>query len=372
MKILIMHHCDSWGGAGVSLVDICNMLRDENKVTVCVPHMDSEVAREVEKIKDITLISLEDDMGMISAYNGGPKTLSRTFVKNYLQAIKNREQIHQILKREKYDVVLLNSITLSWMAKIISQKNIISVCYVRETAVNNLGFRMTLFNLKQYCSGVVFISEYDQKEMPLTVPTAVVCDCCSSELLEKGEKCRVSKLNRSTSFNFHVVFLGGDDELKGYPVIVEAMKRLRKYPIKLVVAGRVKDSFRIEDEHIEYVGKVTDISEVLSSADVLVFPSVKGHQGRPIFEAGAFRVPVVVSDFPQTAGEVKNGENGFVFAPMDSEELAEKILWLFEHPKESLLMGEKNYLNTRDKHTLEINAEKLNVFLLDIKKGFDK
>lgn len=369
MKILIMHHCDSWGGAGVSLVDICNMLRDENEVTVCVPHMDSEVAREVEKIKDITLISFEDNVGMISAYNGGPKTLSRTFVKNYLQTIRNRKQIYKILEQEKYDVVLLNSITLSWMAKIISKKNIISVCYVRETAVNNLGFQMTLFNLKQYCSGVVFISEYDQKEMPLTVPTAVVCDCCSRDLLEKGEKSRVTKLNQANSVNFHVAFLGGDNELKGYPVIIEAIKRLRKYPINLVVAGRVKDSLRIEDEHIEYVGKVTDVSEVLSSADVLVFPSMKGHQGRPIFEAGAFSVPVVVSDFPQTAGELKNGENGFVFTPSDSEELAEKILWLFEHPKERMIMGEKNYTNTIDRHTLEMNSKKLKDFFRYMKRG---
>lgn len=358
MKILIFHHCDSWGGAGVSLIDLCVMLKNQNSITVCVPHIKSDVVEELRKLTDINIISIEENMGMISAYNGGPKNLSRTFFKNYFQIFKNKKKIESILNDTKYDVVLLNSITLSWISKIAKNNKLASVCFVRETAVINVGFKISCMNLQKYCSGVIFISEFDKESIPLRgVHTTVIRDCFDFDDLVDRKK---------SNNSFQIAFLGGDDPLKGYSILLGAMKLLENYPIKLVVAGNVRSDLQVQSGNISYVGKVSDVSNILSESDVLVFPSVKGHQGRPIFEAGAYEVPVIVSDFPQTANEVINYSNGLTFIPNDASDLANKIIWMYYHPKERLSMGKKNKLNTMENHSIKKNAIKLNLFLNNI------
>lgn len=361
MEILLVHHCDSWGGAGVSLLDVCKMLKAHN-VTVLVPHIQSPVVDELRKVSNVKIISLEDRIGMISAYNGGPKTISRTFYLNYRQTFKNRAQLSRILARGSFDVVLLNSITLSWIAKLAKQHHTTAVCYVRETAVNSLGFQLSHWYLKHHCSGVLYISEYDRKSLPVPVPTAVVYDCYD---LDKAKQYRQDKAPLEKK-GFSVVFLGGDDPLKGYDVLENAMKKLSSEPIYFVIAGSIAKERQLHSPKIRYIGKTIDVSSVLVNADVLVFPSIKGHQGRPIFEAGAFEVPVIVSDFPQTADDAKDQYNALTFQPNDSADLARKILWMYQHPEEHRLMGKKNYQNAWEKHSFEKNAERLNRFLSEV------
>ena len=365
MEILIVHHCDSWGGAGVSLVDACKMLKVQNTITVLVPHIQSPVADELRKVSDIKIISLEDRIGMISAYNGGPKTISRTFYLNYRQIFKNRTKLSQVFSEGKFDMVLLNSITLSWVAKLAKRHHTKVVCYVRETAVNTLGFQLSLWNLRHYCSGVLYISEYDRKTLQVPVPTAVVYDCYD---IDKAKKYRQDKVRIENNM-FSVAFLGGDDPLKGYDILENAMRKLSSEPIYFMIAGNVAQERQLISPKISYFGKISDVSSILSNADVLVFPSVKGHQGRPIFEAGAFEVPVIVSNFPQTADEAMDQYNALTFQPSDAAELAGKIMWMYQHPEERRLMGKRNYQNTFEKHSIVKNAERLNRFLIEMQDG---
>lgn len=365
MKILLVHHCDSWGGAGVSLVDVCKMLKTQNAITVLVPHIQSPVVDELRKVSNIEIISLEESIGMISAYNGGPHTISRTFYRNYRQTFQNQEQLSRILAEGGFDMVLLNSITLSWIAKLAKKHHTPAICYVRETAVNNLGFLISRWHLKKHCSSVIYISEYDRKALPVPVPTTVVHDCYD---LEKAKQYRQDHAGQDRT-EFSVVFLGGGDPLKGYDILLNAMKELSDYPIHFVIAGNVAADRWLQSPNIHYIGTISDVSPILRNADVLVFPSVKGHQGRPIFEAGAFEVPVIVSDFPQTADEVKGQYNGLTFQPNDSSDLAQKILWMYQHPEERRLMGKRNYQNTLEKHSIEKNAERLIQFLGKVQDG---
>ena len=71
-KLIILHHCDRIGGAGISLLNVYNMLREQYDVTVYVPHGDSEIA-DLYKKNGIKLGAFNDDVGMISTYSGGPR-----------------------------------------------------------------------------------------------------------------------------------------------------------------------------------------------------------------------------------------------------------------------------------------------------------
>lgn len=369
MKVLILHHCDSWGGAGISLRDACRMLCDEHEVTVCLPHLASEVGKELEKIGAVKTVSIEADMGMISAYNGGPRLISRTFVRNFLRTRQSNSKLKEILKNGDYDVVILNSITLAWAAKTVKKEKLSTVMYIRETKVDNLAYRYCKHLINKHCDGVLFISEYDKKTTVSKVKKQmVVRDCIELDKydvkLTREEACERFGIDKD---KFNLLYVGGTDELKGHSIIVSAMSKIDDPKIQLIAAGGGVESKRARADNITYLGKVFDMPTLYRACDALVFPSTKGHQARPAFEAGALGLPVIMSDFPETADEVINGENGLVFKPCDSDELKEKILELYNSPEERKRLGENNRENTRERHDFEEVRACLSEFMEKVK-----
>ena len=364
MKILIVHHCDSWGGAGVSLRDVCRMLVPMHDVTVCLPHLYSDVDSELRKIDGIKITSIESDMGMISAYNGGPRFISRTFAKSFLKTYESRSKLRSILD-EKYDLVILNSITLAWAAKLVKKMGSKAVVYVRETKVNNPGYYLCRHLINKYCDGVLFISDHDKKAASFKAENQyVVRDCLDFNLYEtaltRDEACNRLGLNKD---KFNLLYVGGDDELKGYSVMLAAMSRITDKKVQLIVAGNVREDKKMASESITYLGRVFDMPTLYRASDVLVFPSTKGHQARPVFEAGAAGLPVIISDFPETADEVRAGVNGLVFEPCDATTLANKIKEVHNSVEFAKQLGAKNKEYAKERHDFsKVKTELFRIF----------
>lgn len=331
MKILIIHHCDSWGGAGVSLRECCKMLRTEHEVTVCLPHKNSPV-EEALKSLDINILAIEDNIAMISAYNGGPKFLTRTFFKNLLHTNSNWKRISEIINWSEFDAVLLNSITLCWMLVPLAKINVVKYVYVRETKpIRHPGALLQKCIIDHYADGVLYISDFDLREFSFHVNrSTVIRDCIEGETTEDAvankEACR-EKYDLPVD-DFLVLFMGGTERLKGYEIALKAMDIISDTHIKLVIAGKTDSEKQIRNPKIIYLGSIDGTATLYKACNVLIFPSVEGHQGRPIFEAGAAGVPVVVSDFPQTADEAINGYNGLTVRPRDPCALAQAIVKL--------------------------------------------
>ena len=107
-----------------------------------------------------------------------------------------------------------------------------------------------------------------------------------------------------------------------------------------LVAG---DVTRLCSEHlnrpdVRLLGHVTDIGAVYRSSDVFVFPSLE--EGGPLvtYEAMACGLPVIVS--PMGAGPARDGIDGFIIDPHDTEAWAAAIRRLAEDPVLKKSMGE--------------------------------
>ncbi len=355
-SVLIVHHCDGWGGAGVSLLYCCKILLKKYGVTVCLPHQDSEVANELRKVEGIDIISLEEDMAMISAYNGGPKWYSRTFWTHLFKIKRTESLISQILEKNRYDLVIENSLTLSWISKLTRRMRVKSICYIRETKINNIGFFISRHYLNRYCDGVLFISDYDKSDMRLKTKMQMTVP----DIVEF--KSSYSNVYNIPKNSFVVVYLGGDDPLKGYSTVRDLMNKRELQSLTFVIAGSVAEENKITRDNVIYVGRISDVGEILSVADLLIFPSLEGHQARPVFEAGAFHIPVVVSNFPQTKENVIDGWNGYEFEPGDVDDLLEKILKV-KNMVDSPDLGEKNYALFQEKHSYKACEDKLFEFM---------
>ena len=358
-KVLLVHHCDAWGGAGISLLYCCKMLLNEYDVTVCLPHKESEVGKQLNNLEELTIISFEEEIAMVSSYNGGPKWYSRTFWKNLFRIKRSDRIINEILEKGKYDLVIANSMTLSWISRTVRKKGIKSICYVRETKRNNIGFLISKYFIDKFCDGVLFISVFDKNSMRFKNRKQMVIP----DVVEFGSN--YTNKYGITKDKFVVVYLGGNEYIKGYPTVRELLEKKNLKDITVVIAGNVNEEEKINNDNIYYVGKVVDVGELLHEADLLIFPSLVGHQARPIFEAGAFHIPVVASAYPQVSENLIDGWNGFGFTPGDAEELMKKIIMIKNMPKRRE-MGDNNYDLYIRNHSYESCQLKLTTFISEI------
>ena len=307
-NITIVHHCKTIGGAGRSLIQTAKMLENEYNVTVLCPE-----GSDMQKLlmeSGISIIAYENKLGGIEYYSGGPAVCSRTYAKQALRRNPSWKEIKPLIEQTSADIVMLNSITLSFMIpKIKKETSAKAVCFVRETFPE--GGKKSIFKkyrkLLNQADGVFFISDYDRLKFNLnikypvtlknSVPDSFFEHYDKNEALQElgisGEDCA-----------FYVLYAGGSDKLKGIDVLEKTFDRLDE-KVHLLIAGDAKENFsesfrtlaEKNKDRIHFIGMVRDMLVAYAACDALVFPSVKPHQARPAFEAGCFEKPVIISDF---------------------------------------------------------------------------
>jgi glycosyltransferase involved in cell wall biosynthesis len=79
----------------------------------------------------------------------------------------------------------------------------------------------------------------------------------------------------------------------------------------------------------------------LSPQNALAGRSKKGLLPIKVFETLACGVPVIVTDWPGQADLVRENQCGLVVPPDDPKAIAEAVAYLYYHPEERIMMGEK-------------------------------
>jgi len=93
--------------------------------------------------------------------------------------------------------------------------------------------------------------------------------------------------------------------------------------------------------NIRFLGWRPDVAEIISAVDIFVFPSLNEGMGRAVVEAMALGKPVVASRVGGIIDIVRDGENGVLVPPADSDELAAAIKSLLADPAERERLGQE-------------------------------
>jgi glycosyltransferase involved in cell wall biosynthesis len=142
---------------------------------------------------------------------------------------------------------------------------------------------------------------------------------------------------------------------KGLFTLIEAMppvvKRFKN--AKFVISGKgQKDEMAKLTSHAEQLGVKDNIiftgyypdkklPKLYQAADVFAFSTFYEHHPFAVLEALATGLPVVttwVGGIPET---IVSGKNGFLVQPFNKNQLADRIIYLLEHPAEAAEMGAK-------------------------------
>jgi len=162
----------------------------------------------------------------------------------------------------------------------------------------------------------------------------------------------------------YFLFAGRLDETKGINVLIETATKSPHIRFKVAGDGPLKKNI-INIPNVEYLGQLNkkELVEKIKNSTALIFPSLL-YENMPmiIIETFACGKPMIASNLGAIAELIEDGRTGLLFEPGNANDLAEKIIWAFEHREEMKQMG----MNARKEYEEKYTAEKNYLILMDI------
>lgn len=114
----------------------------------------------------------------------------------------------------------------------------------------------------------------------------------------------------------------------------------------------------LKQSNIQWLGHRNDISELLQSSDIMVFPSYREGLPKSLIEACAARLPIITTNTIGCRECVDEGINGFLVPIKNSEQLAERMITFIQNPDLIKSMGEASRLKAEKEFSLTMVIEK--------------
>lgn len=297
---------------------------------------------------------------------------------NIFQELKTFKFLYSLFKKNRPDIVHLVGLkTILWgglAAKLLKVKGLV-------TAVSGLG--------------VMFSPEYNKKLMPKAIlrvlrfihsrknTYCVFHNTDDIDLFIKNKIIDIKYCVRTMgsginldqykyteepkSDKLRVLFTARMVEDKGVLVLIEAANILReKYQDKvefLLCGGLETNPLAVSKEkldelcdgtYIQWLGKRSDVQNLLESSHVFAFPSYyKEGLPKSCIEAAAIGRPIITCDSVGCRDTVIDGETGYLVPKKDSKAVAEKLDILFRDNELRKTMGLKSRKYAEEKFSIE-------------------
>ena len=147
-----------------------------------------------------------------------------------------------------------------------------------------------------------------------------------------------------------IVSVGALYPVKGFTYLIRALKKVvavrPNVRLSLVGVGPLSQSLKQEveelgiRERVDFQGWLppAQVKKELLSSQLMVLPSLSEGLGRVLIEAMACGLPIVATNIGGIP-ELVHKDVGFLVPSRDSAALAEKMIWLLEHPERAEAMG---------------------------------
>lgn len=184
--------------------------------------------------------------------------------------------------------------------------------------------------------------------------------------------------NFESEYKKVILFFGRIVKYKGLQVLLKSMKLVieNDSSVKLRIVGsgditeyekliaQLGDTVELHNRWIsdeEVAGFVNDVQ-------IVVLPYTHASQSGVIPLAYSFSKPVISTNVGCLSEQIIDGKTGFIIEPNDEYKLAEKIIYMFKHRDETIMMGKYANEYSKKELTWKASAEKLINFINRIKK----
>ncbi|MEO1123237.1 MAG: glycosyltransferase family 4 protein [Cyanobacteria bacterium J06639_16] len=326
---------------------------------------------------DVHLAANPNDAWLSRAQQSADSFHSLPHLERAIHPIKDLQALFAIinlLRREKFDVVHTHSSKAGILGRIAAR--IIGVPVVVHT-IHGFPFHdfMSAFKRQLYtilersiCSFADFyitVCELNRQQaiaLKLIYPDAsqTVYSGISFAKLDRPSDARVTKLRLNIPDGWQtIVMVGRLDKQKSPAYLIDAFaKVVRQYPktlLLLVGEGELRSRLETQTqqlgliEQVRFLGSRDDVPEILKIADVFALSSLWEGLGRAMTEAMLLGKPVVVPEIYGIPEIVHHHQTGLLFAAGDTQQLANHLIYLLQHPDVREKLGKNAQKLTRER-----------------------
>lgn len=137
--------------------------------------------------------------------------------------------------------------------------------------------------------------------------------------------------------------------IKGHSRLIRAVQFLKRENWHLEILGDGPERGRLQglieqldlQDKISLPGQIVDVREYLADFDVFVLPSLTEGLSLAVIEAAAAGKFIIASNVGGVPEIISDGQTGLLYNSNDIGELAEKIIWVFDHQDEARAMARR-------------------------------
>lgn len=305
-----------------------------------------ELNRELIKLSHkSTIISFGGNEVKKITNDGGTHYTLDVWSKNPFNFFLRAKKLKQLIQIIKPDILHARSRVPAWMTWYINKK--LKIPFITTVhgfnSVNSYSAIMTKGDMVIYSSRSIknhIIQNYKINPEKLRyVPRGIDTDFFN---VKKVDHLWIS--NFINKYNLHnkkiFTMVGRITEWKGHHLFIQAIAEIQKNEpnlIGLIVGGvwkgkekyykELKNLVEKYNANIIFTGSKNEVREIYSISDLVISPSTSKPEtfGRVAAEALSMNTPVIASAHGGSLDIIKHGENGYLFAPGNLDELIDKI-----------------------------------------------
>jgi glycosyltransferase involved in cell wall biosynthesis len=153
-------------------------------------------------------------------------------------------------------------------------------------------------------------------------------------------------LNRIPESDVVAVFVGGEWRRKGLDLAIQAVGRLGRQNLRLLILGKDAEQARFEQlateagihDRVNFLGFRNDVADAMASSDIFLFPSWYEAFSLATIEAAACGLPILASKINGAEDFVEPGETGF-FIDHDPVQIAGVLSALIDNVGQRARVG---------------------------------
>ena len=272
-----------------------------------------------------------------------------------LLPFRSAKKIAAIIDANDIDVIHIHwtkDIPLAVLAKLFSQK--------KPKLVQSRHMTMTRFKgdfyhkfLYKHMDMMVAVTRQVQDQIEAYIPQGVrprvethyIGAKTPAPIDETQKEALRKQYGLGTSFTLGVV--ARIEEGKGQYLLIDAIKMLKREgtEAKALFVGDAMDATYLEDlkaglkqdgleSNVVFTGFVNNVQELMQICDVIVLPPEEETFGLVLIEAMKCGVAVIGSNRGGPLEIIEDHQSGLLFESLDSQDLADKIGFLFKHEEE--------------------------------------
>lgn len=362
-RLLVVNHATTLGGASLSLEHILKSIDTSVfDISIYCRSDRPDFALHLESLGFDVIFGGSGPTPFAHFSGAEFPAVSLSAFANVARILRDCMNISRVLSK-RYDLVIVNSMTLFWVGRLARRHGSRTAMFHRETFIRGrfgLRTRLIKHEILHGFDGVAYISEYERIAAgDFRASSSVISDKVDPSAYADIDR-RQARRALGIPDGYYVLYLGGASRLKGPDTILRALELIdQKASLIFLGAESAQDMsregsdrgsrlrFNADEygmllrrlakseklqERVLFRAASADVNLYYLASDLVVFPSSRPHQARPIYEAGVAQRLLVLSDFPNTKEFARDGVNCVEFPPGDAAALARRVNDAVRHP----------------------------------------